>query len=62
MKQVNLGIIGGGTVGSGVYLHWQRNGAMRGHKKVNASMFVGIEEVMSNMFAGRGDVQACWRA
>jgi homoserine dehydrogenase len=28
MKQVNLGIIGGGTVGSGVFLHWQRNGAL----------------------------------
>ena len=28
MKQVNLGIIGGGTVGSGVYLHLQRNGAL----------------------------------
>ena len=28
MKQVNLGIIGGGTVGSGVFLHLQRNGAL----------------------------------
>lgn len=28
MKQVNLGIIGGGTVGSGVFLHVQRNGAL----------------------------------
>jgi homoserine dehydrogenase len=28
MKQVNLGIIGGGTVGSGVFLHMQRNGAL----------------------------------
>lgn len=28
MKQVNLGIIGGGTVGSGVFLHLQRNAAL----------------------------------
>jgi homoserine dehydrogenase len=28
MKQVNLGIIGGGTVGSGVFLHLQRNGEL----------------------------------
>lgn len=28
MKQVNLGIIGGGTVGSGVFAHWQRNSAL----------------------------------
>ncbi len=28
MQQVNLGIIGGGTVGSGVFLHLQRNGAL----------------------------------
>jgi homoserine dehydrogenase len=28
MQQVNLGMIGGGTVGSGVYLHLQRNGAL----------------------------------
>jgi homoserine dehydrogenase len=28
MKQVNLGIIGGGTVGSGVFLHVQRNGGL----------------------------------
>ncbi len=28
MKQVNLGIIGGGTVGSGVFLHLQRNSAL----------------------------------
>ncbi len=28
MTQVNLGIIGGGTVGSGVFLHLQRNGAL----------------------------------
>jgi homoserine dehydrogenase len=28
MKQVNLGIIGGGTVGSGVFHHWQRNGTL----------------------------------
>jgi homoserine dehydrogenase len=28
MQQVNLGIIGGGTVGSGVYEALQRNGAL----------------------------------
>ncbi len=28
MEQVNLGMIGGGTVGSGVFHHWQRNGAL----------------------------------
>jgi homoserine dehydrogenase len=28
MQQVNIGMIGGGTVGSGVYHHWQRNGAL----------------------------------
>jgi homoserine dehydrogenase len=28
MEQVNLGIIGGGTVGSGVFLHLQRNGSL----------------------------------
>lgn len=28
MKQVNLGLIGGGTVGSGVFAHWQRNGTL----------------------------------
>jgi homoserine dehydrogenase len=28
MQQVNLGIIGGGTVGGGVFLHLQRNGAL----------------------------------
>ncbi len=28
MKQVNLGIIGGGTVGSGVYHAWRQNGAL----------------------------------
>jgi homoserine dehydrogenase len=28
MQQVNLGMIGGGTVGSGVFHHWQRNGAL----------------------------------
>jgi homoserine dehydrogenase len=28
MQQVNLGIIGGGTVGSGVFLHLQRNAAL----------------------------------
>lgn len=26
MQQVNFGMIGGGTVGSGVFHHWQRNG------------------------------------
>ncbi|MBI5693924.1 MAG: homoserine dehydrogenase [Verrucomicrobia bacterium] len=28
MQQVNIGMIGGGTVGSGVYHHWQQNGAL----------------------------------
>ena len=28
MQQVNLGMIGGGTVGSGVFHAWQRNGAL----------------------------------
>ena len=28
MQQVNIGMIGGGTVGSGVYHAWQRNGAL----------------------------------
>jgi homoserine dehydrogenase len=28
MDQVNFGLIGGGTVGSGVYHHWHRNGAL----------------------------------
>ncbi|MHB1309610.1 MAG: homoserine dehydrogenase, partial [Limisphaerales bacterium] len=26
MQQINLGLIGGGTVGSGVFHHWRRNG------------------------------------
>jgi homoserine dehydrogenase len=26
MEQVNIGMLGGGTVGSGVFHHWQRNG------------------------------------
>lgn len=28
MQQVNIGMIGGGTVGSGVFHHWQNNGAL----------------------------------
>jgi homoserine dehydrogenase len=28
MDQVNFGLIGGGTVGSGVFHHWRRNGAL----------------------------------
>lgn len=28
MQQVNIGMIGGGTVGSGVYHHWAQNGAL----------------------------------
>ena len=28
MQKVNIGMIGGGTVGSGVFHHWQRNGAL----------------------------------
>jgi homoserine dehydrogenase len=28
MQQINLGLIGGGTVGGGVYFHLQRNGAL----------------------------------
>ena len=28
MQQVNIGMIGGGTVGSGVFHHWQQNGAL----------------------------------
>ena len=28
MQQVNLGMIGGGTVGSGVFHAWQKNGAL----------------------------------
>jgi homoserine dehydrogenase len=28
MEQVNIGMIGGGTVGSGVFHHWQRNGGL----------------------------------
>jgi homoserine dehydrogenase len=28
MEQVNFGLIGGGTVGSGVWHHWRRNGAL----------------------------------
>ncbi len=28
MDQVNFGLIGGGTVGSGVYHHWHRNGSL----------------------------------
>ena len=28
MEQVNFGLIGGGTVGSGVYHHLHRNGAL----------------------------------
>jgi homoserine dehydrogenase len=28
MQEVNIGIIGGGTVGSGVYHHWRSNGAL----------------------------------
>jgi homoserine dehydrogenase len=28
MKQVNIGMIGGGTVGSGVFHHWKNNGAL----------------------------------
>ena len=28
MQQINIGMIGGGTVGSGVYHHLQNNGAL----------------------------------
>ncbi len=28
MQQINVGMIGGGTVGSGVFHHWQRNGQL----------------------------------
>ena len=28
MEQLNFGLIGGGTVGSGVWHHWHRNGAL----------------------------------
>jgi homoserine dehydrogenase len=28
MQQVNIGMIGGGTVGSGVFHHWRQNGAL----------------------------------
>jgi homoserine dehydrogenase len=28
MQQVNIGMIGGGTVGSGVFHHWENNGAL----------------------------------
>ena len=28
MQQVNLGMIGGGTVGSGVFHAWQKNGGL----------------------------------
>jgi homoserine dehydrogenase len=28
MEQVNIGMLGGGTVGSGVYHHWRRNGEL----------------------------------
>src|ERR1035438_7462664 len=30
MQQVNLGMIGGGTVGSGVFHAWQKNGGLMG--------------------------------
>jgi homoserine dehydrogenase len=28
METINIGMIGGGTVGSGVFHHWQTNGAL----------------------------------
>ena len=48
MQQVNLGMIGGGTVGSGVFNALQRNGGLMA-SRIGASLLMQIrgEDVMS---------------
>ena len=54
MKQVNLGIIGGGTVGSGVFLHLQRNGALMASRLgVKVNLVEGGGERLTKNRSGR---------